>query len=387
MEELSNRDDTLVVSGFLLDTASYGQSVITSTNGGDAWFLGRDSLRGVENHIIYANGYLHEVHQIYVPGYASEIHYMRSSDLGITWHDKKVISTLDSYNSVIPMIAADPQGNIYVGWRDSKYGCYTPWSCARILRMSSDNGSTWSDEELITETHWAYTARMVVNRQRVFVVWGNDDTPPKVESRTYSTSILNPCPIEYITPVIDPASHGAGEPEPAIGTTQVAVAWVQYDSVGSTAEYHVWARVGKLPFAEMRIDYPSGWNLVSLPVAASKVYSLPNMVAYEGGYVHKDTMHRGRGYWAKGDTSMLYEGTYVGAETVDVRQRWNIIGSITEPIPVSEIETIPPGIIQSPFFEFTGLTYAVATTLNPGRAYWVKVSQDGEIILRKNGIR
>jgi hypothetical protein len=111
------------------------------------------------------------------------------------------------------------------------------------------------------------------------------------------------------------------------------------------------------------------------------------MVAYEGGYVHKDTMHRGRGYWAKGDTSMLYEGTYVGAETVDVRQRWNIIGSITEPIPVSEIETIPPGIIQSPFFEFTGLTYAVATTLNPGRAYWVKVSQDGEIILRKNGIR
>jgi hypothetical protein len=385
-KEISNQGDTLVISGFLLDTATYGQSVITSTNGGDSWILGRDSLYGGEVHIIYANGNLHEVHHYFVSGFSLEIHYMRSSDFGMTWHDQKVLSTLDGYASSTPMITADPQGNIYVGWIEYKNGCYSPPACGVAMRMSSDNGTTWSDEQVLTDVPWGFHARISASRTRVFAVWGNGDNPMNIEGRVIATSTLDPCPLENLTPRFEPGLEGAVYPTVAIGSNLVAAAWEQEDINGSALEFHIWGRVGRLPFSEMRVDYPPGWNLVSIPVASTKPYGLQNLVAYEGGYVHKDTMKLGLGYWAKGDTSMMYEGSYVGAETVDVHERWNIIGSITEPIPTTAIETIPPGIIQSPFFEFTGLTYAVATTLNPGRAYWVKVSEEGRLIMKENGI-
>jgi hypothetical protein len=370
------------VTGFVEDTVSYGRTVFTSTDGGENWIMGRDSLMGGEVHVVYANGNLHEVHQYYVDGFSFEIHYMRSSDFGMTWSDPEVLSTLDEYGGMTPRITVDPMGNLYVAWEDSKYGCFNAFGCSELVRMSWDNGANWSEEYVATETPWVSIAQMASSNEHLVIAWGTYANPLRIESRTFATLTLDPCPLENITPLIDPGSQGPIYPNVAIGRKLMAVAWESADTVGATTEFHIWGKVGRVPFSEMEVSYPPGWNLVSLPLASRDVYHLQNMVAYEGGYVHKDTMRLGRGYWAKGDTAIVYGGVYTSAETVDVRERWNIIGSISYPVNTSEVVSIPPGIIQSPFFEFTDLTYAVATTLCPGKAYWVKVNQNGQLVLR-----
>jgi hypothetical protein len=97
-------------------------------------------------------------------------------------------------------------------------------------------------------------------------------------------------------------------------------------------------------------------------------------------------MEMGHGYWAKVETTMMYQGGHVVEDTVEVRERWNIVGGLTAPVPVSEIVSVPEGIISSPFYGFDG-SYSTVDTLYPGKGYWVKVSQDGEMILRTNALR
>jgi hypothetical protein len=132
------------------------------------------------------------------------------------------------------------------------------------------------------------------------------------------------------------------------------------------------------------VEYQPGWDLVSLPVLNETIYQHPSMYAYLNGYISKDTMEVGEGYWAKPDSQFIYTGGFVLVDTIAVAERWNIIGSLSVPIPTSDVESIPLGIIQSPFYTFTGTGYAHADTLHPGRGYWVKVSQDGQLILAKS---
>ena len=64
---------------------------------------------------------------------------------------------------------------------------------------------------------------------------------------------------------------------------------------------------------------------------------------------------------------------------VQVNAGWNMIGAITT-IQASAVITVPPGIIVSPFYGFnTGSGYYVATTLQMGQGYWVKVNGAGII--------
>jgi uncharacterized protein (TIGR02145 family) len=59
-----------------------------------------------------------------------------------------------------------------------------------------------------------------------------------------------------------------------------------------------------------------------------------------------------------------------------------MIGSISLPVPVNTIITEPSEIISSKYFGFTpGVGYQETDTIQSGKGYWVKVAQDGEIIL------
>ena len=75
---------------------------------------------------------------------------------------------------------------------------------------------------------------------------------------------------------------------------------------------------------------------------------------------------------------MIIVDSAVNAQ-VQVNAGWNMIGAITT-IPASAVITVPPGIIVSPFYGFnTGSGYYVATTLQMGQGYWVKVNGAGII--------
>ncbi|MFI5253653.1 MAG: T9SS type A sorting domain-containing protein [Bacteroidota bacterium] len=137
----------------------------------------------------------------------------------------------------------------------------------------------------------------------------------------------------------------------------------------------------------------SGWNMLSLPLevgdpaitfvflkAKSKAFS------YKNGYQSCDSVLNGYGYWLKFDSTqrLFINGTLIASETVSVRNRWNMVGSISSPLPVSSITSIPGGMVTSQFFGYNG-SYSVADTIQPGRGYWVKVNQNGWLIMSSSG--
>lgn len=138
----------------------------------------------------------------------------------------------------------------------------------------------------------------------------------------------------------------------------------------------------------------AGWNMVSLPRAvqdARKEIIYPTAVsqafAYEASYVIKDTIECGSGYWLKfaADQNIYHGGVPLVADTIAVREGWNLIGSINMPVAAMSIEEIPPGIVTSVFFGYEH-GYVVADTIVPGRSYWVKTGAAGSLELGPGGL-
>ncbi|MBI4547052.1 MAG: T9SS type A sorting domain-containing protein [Ignavibacteriae bacterium] len=131
------------------------------------------------------------------------------------------------------------------------------------------------------------------------------------------------------------------------------------------------------------------WNLISVPVKVAdkrKTTLFPTAItdafAYSDGYFQKDSLENGIGYWLKFSTveSLSIIGIPISAETIEVSEGWNLIGSISEPVPVSLFASDPPGLITSDFFGYEG-GYIRTDTIYPGKGYWVKVNQAGQLTL------
>lgn len=135
----------------------------------------------------------------------------------------------------------------------------------------------------------------------------------------------------------------------------------------------------------------AGWNLVSLPgrvpdPRASAVFPGAVSGAYTyvrgSGYVARDSLATGEGYWIKfpdAETTSV-SGSAILRDTLALRAGWNIIGGISTAVDTAAVIEDPPGVVQSPFYMYTG-AYSPADSLLPARAYWVKAGADGRIIL------
>lgn len=136
-------------------------------------------------------------------------------------------------------------------------------------------------------------------------------------------------------------------------------------------------------------DVVSGWNLVSVhlnapdmrktilyPAATSEAF------AYINGYVQKESLATGVGYWLKFGSGVYHSfaGVSVVVDTIDVVAGWNLIGAISAPVSTSTIVQIPPSIVNSPFYGFQS-SYVTTTTLESKKGYWVKANADGKLIL------
>ncbi len=139
-------------------------------------------------------------------------------------------------------------------------------------------------------------------------------------------------------------------------------------------------------------EVAEGWNMVSLPVTvpdARRVTIFPSStsIAYSygaGGYYNADTLSNGLGYWLKfaNDQTIVVGGTVLNADTIDVSAGWNMVGTISSQVMTDSIEQVPPGIVASSFFTFANGAYNPSATLDPLKAYWVKCSLPGVLILQ-----
>ncbi|TAK60523.1 MAG: hypothetical protein EPO24_06620 [Bacteroidetes bacterium] len=133
-----------------------------------------------------------------------------------------------------------------------------------------------------------------------------------------------------------------------------------------------------------------GWNLLSLPLeienrAVTSVYSSAQSLAYtfDHSYIPRDTVPDDVGYWLKFSSSqnVMLIGNVKSADTISVTKGWNILGSISDPVPVSSIISQPESLIVSEFYAFEG-SYVSSDTIMPHQGYWVKVNNDGVLILQ-----
>jgi len=133
----------------------------------------------------------------------------------------------------------------------------------------------------------------------------------------------------------------------------------------------------------------SGWNMVSIPKVVTDYHkhalfptAISNAFAYEGSYKTIDSLMIGNGYWVKfGSTQTIsYPGLPINTDSINVTPNWNIIGSVSDAIPVGSIVQIPAGSISSQYFGYNG-AYYIASTIEPGNAYWVKSRNVGKLVL------
>jgi glucose/arabinose dehydrogenase len=140
-----------------------------------------------------------------------------------------------------------------------------------------------------------------------------------------------------------------------------------------------------------------GWNLISLPAtvaephpaavfpgASSPLYGFSTV----SGYGILDTLAYGSGYWLKFDSSrtIVVSGGNRPTDTIAVEAGWNLVGSVSAPLDTASVVQIPPGNLQSVFFEYDG-TYAPADTLRPAHGYWVRAGASGQLILGGPALR
>lgn len=146
----------------------------------------------------------------------------------------------------------------------------------------------------------------------------------------------------------------------------------------------------------MQLQYAmdARWNLISLPLAmnvttVSTVFpdAKTSAFRFNGTYEPESELSNGIGYWLKFDTAhtVNVQGRQITSQAIDLVAGWNMIGSISFPVPAESLRTDPDGIITSSLFDYEN-GYHMQSVLEPGRGYWVKTSQAGQLMLRTNPI-
>ena len=122
-----------------------------------------------------------------------------------------------------------------------------------------------------------------------------------------------------------------------------------------------------------------------------------NVFRYSGGYQPVTTATPGIGYWMKHAGARTYNtgdewpagGIQIAPHNpIQGASGWNLFAGYELSVQTANITTNPPGLQSGPIYKYEG-GYQIATTLDPGHCYWMKLTGAGQIIipetLSKNG--
>jgi hypothetical protein len=138
-----------------------------------------------------------------------------------------------------------------------------------------------------------------------------------------------------------------------------------------------------------------GWNLLSVGVtpvggnyAKTAVYptAVSQAFSYNGAYVSNTTLANGVGYWLKfsGAQNVGAHGPLLYAVTDNVNTGWNMVGTISFPVPKATIVVGGSASVLSNYFGYNG-GYVNTNTLVPGQGYWVKSGGVGTLSMSSAG--
>ncbi|MBE0572436.1 MAG: hypothetical protein IH618_12905, partial [Ignavibacteriaceae bacterium] len=144
---------------------------------------------------------------------------------------------------------------------------------------------------------------------------------------------------------------------------------------------------------QFTLNVTDGWNMVSVPGLhpvdqnVNTWWAFRNMGAnvfkYTGGYQSVTQVVPGIGYWMKHLGAYTYNYTLIQIVTHDPivgASGWNLFGGYELSVTAANVTTNPPGLQSGPIYAYSG-GYQVATMINPGYGYWIKLNAAGQIII------
>ena len=178
-----------------------------------------------------------------------------------------------------------------------------------------------------------------------------------------------------------------------------------YEPDFDVTEYANGPKQWPMPPTPVITSVASGWNILSAPNASfnyvsqltdfSKGYvfsgAISNAFGYNGTYVLRDPVENGAGYWLQYSTArdLTYYGTKLDALMINVKQGWNMIGSITTTFPTDKIKSYivqngadveTPSNVVSYYYGYN-FGYQQSNAIEAGKGYWIKVAADGKLKL------
>jgi hypothetical protein len=341
--------------------------------------------------------------EVYVVWAGAGVMFDKSTDGGTTFGVDSTISPVSSLHG-FPSIAVDQSGGtrngtIYVTWSDARNG-----DDDVFLSSSTNGGTSWSPPVRVNDDpihnnrlqYWPWLA--VDNLGQVALVYY--DTRNTVDNtifeaylatsldggQTFTNTLLSSQPSPQNTPNSD-VRFGDYIGIDAWDSRIVPV-WTDERAGGYNMD--IYTAVIRLPQpASVPVSVSPGWNILSLPTTGGNPLTRNNFptagspaFSYEGSYLLSDTLRNGRGYWMRfADHQMVkITGDSLSYLSISAFSQWNLIGSISSPVPVSTIGSDPPGVITSRYFGFSS-GYHVIDTLYPGSGGWVKTSAPAQLIL------
>lgn len=144
------------------------------------------------------------------------------------------------------------------------------------------------------------------------------------------------------------------------------------------------------------IELTTGWNLFSIPVGYTPTYNLErdtnNMLIndtiyeYNNGYqlVNINNLIPNKGYWIRTNEAktIIFIGNEISSLTLNLNQGWNLVGSISYPYNLNDINDINDQLIL--LYKYTDNVYSIDNTatqiIRPGNAYWLYSNSTNDII-------
>jgi len=296
---------------------------VNSTDNGLTWSVPRrliSTLRLTFNLAIDVYG--NNIHVVWEDWYdkngnpqGNDIFYINSTDNGITWSEEQNLTPLNNApQSVAPYIAVF-QNNVHVLFGDDRTG-----TMQLYYKRSKDDGITWSDDTLLTNTPEGKSRPEIeVYNQNVSVIWSDfRDGNWEIYYRYSSDNGDNWSDIIRLT-----YDNGySGSPNFAINNNKVDVVWMDKRE----DKFEIYYKHYPVPFppTNLTIDKRSANDLI---LNWEHPQNSPSVVDYH--HIYRSTTWDGFDFsvpWV--NTSMDIDP--IGGDILPLRVSWNATGALLD---------------------------------------------------------
>ena len=149
------------------------------------------------------------------------------------------------------------------------------------------------------------------------------------------------------------------------------------------------------PPSEINVDYQSEWNLVGLPLEVENNNYLAifqdaienTLFSFDESYLPDSTLIQGEGYWLRFDTTgtTTITGNPIDELTISLSEGWNLVSGLHFDLSIFSINDPDTLIVPNTLFGFFE-SYFSTEQLIPGKGYWLRAYQDGEVTITDQGL-